>query len=298
LGIIRVLLEYYSSLKITGRSTLAPYKPNKFYKMKTLNFLISQGVTARQIRRGTIPKRYRKNKAMMKDVLWVNIILMTLQQGDLSHVPIVVIKFPEDHPGIIMKAQSIHDAMGTSTWMSGITDIADILSDYQDDITEYTALEGKAQLRLPGAVGARDTFSTTFVSETSEALRLIVQGVVKTNKTHAVEIARSCDMDIKAPGGKSASEWNVTHGETSGSVEIAGSIKGYKTNRYSFQWQMTRDLSDEESWFTKANFIDPTLQMTTQVKGLKLKETVWFRFRIILKDGPTEWSEPIGIDII
>jgi len=224
-------------------------------------------------------------------------ILFAMIQNNITRHPNVVIKYPlGDHLGIINKAQGIHDLMSTSTWMSGISGIAAKLAAFQAGITTYVSLEANAKL-VPGGVAARDTFSSTFVSETSEDLRVIVQGVVNLNKTSALTIAQSCNMEIQGIGGKQALEWNVKKGELSKSAELSAKIKGYNTKRYAVQFQKTTDMNDEDSWYLRANEIVPLLQAETTVFNLTLKDTVYFRFRLILADGPTEWSEVISIII-
>jgi len=228
----------------------------------------------------------------------VPIIMTIVSQNDITRHPKVVIKYPlGDHPNIIIKAQAIHDAMKTSPWTSGITGIVTKLASFQTDIATYTSLEANAK-RVSGGVGARDTFSSTFITETSEDLRVIVQGVVNLNKTSAIDIAKSCDMEIQGAGGRSPFKWTVTHGKLSGSVDLSADISEYNTRRYCSQWQRTKDASDPASWYLLENEILPTLQAKTTVFDLRVKDTVSFRFRLILSDGPTEWSDVIQIIII
>jgi hypothetical protein len=227
-----------------------------------------------------------------------HIIMLSLQQSEFSRHERVVIKFPDDHPGIIFKAQVMHDLMKVSTWVSAVPDLTTKLSAYQTEINTYKEKEAKAQAGFPGAVAERDSFSATFKSETSEALRIIVQGVADANKTSALAVAQSCGMELQGLGGKSELEWSVRHGEKTGSVELAGSIKGYKTKRFAVQWQKTKDPSQESTYYLKENEIIPTLQLTTIVEGLTVKDTVYFRFRLVLKNGVTMWSETLSIVII
>ena len=146
-------------------------------------------------------------------------------------------------------------------------------------------------------VAARDTFADTFVKVTSERLREIVQGLCDADVPNSLEIAQSCGMDIMGVGGRSDQEWTVTRGETSGSVELTGSIKGYKNKRRAFQWQRTLDPTDQASWYKPENEILTTINAFTLVTGLNVKDTVYFRYRIILADGVTDWSETISIII-
>jgi hypothetical protein len=78
-----------------------------------------------------------------------------------------------------------------------------------------------------------------------------------------------------------------------GGAELSGKVKG---KRCAHEWQCTLDPTDSTGWYKK--IIDTTLQAKTTVTGFTFGNTVYFRHRCILMDGPTEWDDVISIHII
>lgn len=224
-----------------------------------------------------------------------NIIMMTIVQSDFTRHAKIVVKFPDSHPEIIKQGNMVYIGMKNSSWFANVPGISVKLANYFTELQEYAKAEAKAGSREPGAVPARDAVASKFCSETTEELRQIVQGVCDKNSEHALEIAHTAAMEVMGTGGRTSQEWSLQRGEHSCSVKLLGKIIKTKSKRYCFQWQRTPNPENPDSWYERKMEIIPTLQGSTMVLKLPLKETMYFRYRVILPDGATEWSETLSI---
>jgi hypothetical protein len=100
-------------------------------------------------------------------------------------------------------------------------------------------------------------------------------------------------MAIKTIKPRKSQNWIARYNGNTGQVELASRVK---RGRCFTQWGMTYDPTDPNSWF--ANPIDPTLKATTVVSNLTVGKVAYFRYRSILKDGPSPWSDILKIMVV
>jgi len=192
-------------------------------------------------------------------------------------------------------AQSIHDGMAASSYFTGITGIAALLTAYQTAIDDWSELIAKIPIGTKQDKDNLALFSDNFRTVTSARLVEVVQGVVDSQKLNAKAIADSAAMSLRGVGKKSANEWSVKRvGE--GTVELTAKIKEYKRKHYAVNWQMTTDTTQPETWYSMLFAIPPTPNGTTIVTGLIKGKEYFFRYRITLTDGTvSEWSSILSL---
>jgi len=219
-----------------------------------------------------------------------NFIMMSITKESVNR-PVVVIKFTGNHNKDIMRGFQIYKCMKGNKWFANIPGIDELLEEYLAGAKKYEKAQAKAALRTRGAAAFRDVAAYNFCWVLSTKLRTIVQGVCYGNIGNALTIALSANMDLQGPGGRSAQQWSLKKGKLSGSVKLLGKLIVTKSKRYCFQWQRTMTPDIPESWYYSSNEVFPTLGGSTLVNGLSIGTEVFFRFRIILPGGITDWSE-------
>jgi hypothetical protein len=202
----------------------------------------------------------------------------------------VVLKLPVDIPGILKKTKDINVKMTTNAALFDDPPVA--------MATNKTAID-KA-FAAEAAMVDPDTEKTTDRDEavsviviTAFQYRDYVQTKVDADVAHALDIAQMAGMDIKGTARRQKQVWAVHYTGISQEIEVTGSVRA---QRCAYEWQMTETPDNIPSWRVKE--ITTTLQSTTIVKGLEVGKYISFRYRIILKDGPTQWSDPIKVLII
>ncbi len=127
----------------------------------------------------------------------------------------------------------------------------------------------------------------------AEQMRVMVQTTVNGNIANAAEIAKNSGMTIKMINPRQNKQWTAHYTGNPGEVELSAKVKAARAFT---QWQCLTDVNDLTTWTTYP--IDPTLKSTTVVKNLPLGKVLFFRYRSILKAGPSEWSEAIKLMIV
>jgi len=115
-------------------------------------------------------------------------------------------------------------------------------------------------------------------------LRGYVQSVADGDPDHAASIIESASMSVKRPAVQTKPPFAVKPGRVSGSVVLAVRSAG---DRASYWWQWS---TDGITW----RGAPTTTQAKTEIHGLRVGKTCWFRFRVVTKDGEQGWSRPVS----
>ena len=125
----------------------------------------------------------------------------------------------------------------------------------------------------------------------AKRIRDKIQGLVDDNPDFAEQIAEDACMDLIFHGG---SEKHYFSGESPRENEV--DLTAVKLHhRQATEWDMSYNPANPRSWFQVR--IPSTLAIFTTVKDLPSDVDVYFRFRTILKDGPTDWSDIIMVHV-
>jgi hypothetical protein len=225
----------------------------------------------------------RKRKMQKKGT---SIILMA---GISTGRKIVVIKLPDDIPGILLKSLFFYEKMNGNELFYAVQQSMEGFKDLIEAAVELEAAMpgGGKQLTIN-----RNSAVSKVIWEVYK-LKDHVQALVTADLTHAKEIAISAGMDIRGYTKKAKQQWEAQYNGLSGEMDLTGE---YIYERSAYEWQATLTPDDPLSW--KSIDIDVTIKANTTVKGLPVGTMVYFRYRIIVSAGPKSWSNVIGRIII
>ena len=213
------------------------------------------------------------------------IFLLAMVPIVIVHRIIVVAKFPKQVDLLITRIYAIIEAMTDNAWFPTPSPGLPAVKTATDNLKTAQVL---ARQRSPGSAKDRDVKKKTLLTLVS-ALMYYIQGICDANPASAVTIAESALFYGKKVGGNKPRGFNVTS-KIASICELTGSIKG---KRCYHDWQMSLDGKDITSWYVRA--LPSTLQAKTTVDGLTSGVRVYFRHRIVTKDGPGAWDQVINI---
>jgi hypothetical protein len=202
----------------------------------------------------------------------------------------VVLNLPPDVPNILVKAKDILEKMTLNATLFDDPTVSMI--DFGKHIGAAFAAEAAMENPDTTKTETRNATIAVVVLDCGK-LKTYVQTKVDADLSKALEIALSAGMNLKGFTKRGKQQWGVHYTGMTGEVECQGSTR--KT-RCAYEWQRTLTPDNLPSW--RVDEITTTLQATTIVKGLTVGKDIYFRYRMILKDGPTQWSDPICIHII
>ncbi|HEX8793988.1 MAG TPA: hypothetical protein VF765_23765 [Polyangiaceae bacterium] len=153
-------------------------------------------------------------------------------------------------------------------------------------ITTLAHAEQATATRAKGTVQARNAARRAVVQALG-ALKAYVQTIADAALPEdAATIITSAGMTPKKAAVRVKPPFAATAGALSGSVKLTVRSAGH---RASYEWQSSIDGG--KTWVDAT----PSLQAKTTITGLPVGSTVQVRFRAIIKGGPGNWSQPLGI---
>jgi len=193
---------------------------------------------------------------------------------------IAVLDFPKDIDDFITFANGIHDSMLASPFFSSLgAKLATLFTNIGILENMHTGL----QTQPPTTTVAQRDAALLIVQNDLRTLKADVQTLADATPASAESIITAADMKVKKQGAINKQDFIVKNGLISGSALLIA--KGIETPRSAHDWAMSPDAI---TWTA----LTPTIAATTVVSGLVRASIVQFRHRIILKDGPGDWSQP------
>jgi hypothetical protein len=159
------------------------------------------------------------------------------------------------------------------------------LTEVSSGITALQSAEAAALSRLKGAVVTRNDKRAALVAILQE-VRGYIQKVADTNADNSANIITSSGLSLKKTPVRKPRVFTAKPGAVSGSVEVIAVSAG---RRASYEWQYSTDGG--KTWIEAP----PSLQAKTTISGLPVASTVQFRFRSVIKAGPSDWSQPTAL---
>jgi len=227
-------------------------------------------------------------KSMLRIPAGLIFFLIAMVPVTVIHRIVVVVKLPIGINNLLNRVYSIIEAVTDNTWFPTPTPTLLALKAAADDLN---AEQVKVKNHISGSVPIRNAKRDT-LKKLVYSLVNYIQGICDANPASAVGIAESALMYAKKVRGGAKQVFSAKR-LTSGSVELIAAIKGHY---HSHEWGISRDPSDPLSWI--AVLLPSTLKSKTVVNNLKPGETVYFRHRIVTKDGPGDWDQVISLIIL
>lgn len=119
-------------------------------------------------------------------------------------------------------------------------------------------------------------------------LRYVQNLADSTDPEHALNIIASSGFKVKGRSPRVKALLEARRGMLSGSVILIARGAG---KRDFHEWQMSHNGSH---W----NHLSSTVRAKTEVTELTPLATMYFRHRVITKDGPLNWNQPVKIIVL
>jgi hypothetical protein len=182
----------------------------------------------------------------------------------------------------LIQAQHVVDRMTGNPWFPNPVPA---LTEVQARIDALDSSETEALSLARGLKQARNADSRRLVSA-MDLLRAFVQFTADENFDHAADIIESAGMSVKGRSYPVKEAFSARPGRVSGAVKLmvlaAGKVVAY-------HWQTSADGG--QTW----QELPSTLQAQTVVTGLVPQKSYLFRYHVVVRSGPLDWSEPVSI---
>jgi hypothetical protein len=188
---------------------------------------------------------------------------------------------PRTVPALIVRATSVANAMeaNKATFINPTPTIAVFLA----DISALGVAEANTKTRAVGTFSIRDDKRQVVVADMHQ-LHGYVQQLASATPAQAQIIAENAAMALKKAPATHKSDLAVKQ-VLSGVVKVvAKSVKGARSH----EWQVSTDGG--KTWTNTT----PSAQATTTISGLQPGVMTMFRQRVIMRTGPSDWSQPIS----
>jgi hypothetical protein len=199
------------------------------------------------------------------------------------HRPVIAVDWPESHPKAIAFTQSAVLACTDNTWLPNpnavlalvVTALAVVVP---SQTSAGTKAKGTAQTRNAAVLKLKAAV---------EGLAHQVQGIADANPSDAVAIIESCGFKVKTVTKPKKSATKAKPLTPAGSALLTVLAVAHAI---AYFWQMS---TDKTNW----SDITPTKGSKTTVTGLAAGTTYYFRFRVLLKGGYGDWSQPFNVHL-
>jgi len=195
---------------------------------------------------------------------------------------LVKLERPTMVAAFLIQAQNVVDRMTGNPWFPNTVPA---LAEVQARIDALDSSETEALSLERGLKQARNADLRRLVSA-MDLLKAFVQFTGDENFDHAADVIESAGMSVKGRSYPVKEAFSVRPGRVSGAVKLMVTAAGKVV---AYHWQMSADGG--QTW----QDLPSTLRAKTVVTGLVPQKTCWFRYHVVVRSGPLDWSEPVSI---
>jgi hypothetical protein len=194
---------------------------------------------------------------------------------------IAILKLTRRISNDIAYAKSVAAAVAGNPWFPEPTVP---LAVFEAHLADVTAADAAALTRTMGLAPTRDA-KLAIVLADLRALRAYVQTVADANPASARSIIESAGMSVKRARGRGKNYVNASQGPVAGSAILTAERAG---DRAAYEWQWS---PDRMTW----NSLGQVLQSKRRVRGLPERQRLFFRVRVVTKNGRGPWSDVVSL---
>jgi hypothetical protein len=188
------------------------------------------------------------------------------------HKIIVVLKLPNPVADLVVRADSVHDALVANAKMFPSPPLP--LAQFAADILALSTAEAAVKARTSGGVAVRDAARKVVVLDLN-TYRGYVEVIANADPSNADKIAQAAVMSTRKATKPSKSDL-AAKAPSSGIIKlVAKATKGARA----YDWQYSTDGG--KTWIS----VPTTTRASTTITGLLTGSTVQFRHRPVPKTG-------------
>lgn len=192
----------------------------------------------------------------------------------------VDLRLPDKPDEVLLRAKTIVNSMRGNKWFPTpdppLEDVERAIAAFQD--------AGVAARSLTRGTVADRNAKQGWLETLLVGLRIYVERIANANPSHAAEIVTSASMFLRGDRRRGKLPFVVKKGKLPGAAELWVKVEH---KRAGYHWQMSVDGG--KTWIG----LPPGNKGNTTVEGLESGRVYLFRFRVVTKDGPRDWSEPV-----
>ena len=205
-----------------------------------------------------------------------------MSSNNESTGPVAALMLPELNKPLLTFSRAVYDALLNNPAFPSPNPPLQV---FAADIAAFEDAETKAASRAKGAASFRDAKKKK-VKEGLFHLRDYVQGVVETsNPAAATALIESAFMSVRKTPKRVFPEVSAKKGDVSGKVMLAAKAVAPKAV---YHWELS---TDQETWTR----LPETMLTRTEVSGLTLGQTYYFRFRAFTRAGWQDYSQVVSL---
>jgi len=205
-----------------------------------------------------------------------------MAQTPMAH-PIAALRLSKRVKNVIVFAKSVATAMTDNAYLPSPNPP---LATFNADIAGLDTSETAVLARTKGAAEARNVKLAT-VHADLQSERAYVQQIANANPGNAEAIIQSAGMFVRTVTLHPKSELSAQQGSVSGTVHL---IAKAAAHRASYEWQYS---TDQKTW----TVLPVTLQAKTDVGGLTVGTTHYFRVRPVTLTGEGNWTQVVSLNV-
>jgi len=205
-----------------------------------------------------------------------------MAQTPMAH-PIAALRLSKRVKNVIVFAKSVATAMTDNAYLPSPNPP---LATFNADIAGLDTSETAVLARTKGAAEARNVKLAT-VHADLQSERAYVQQIANANPGNAEAIIQSAGMFVRTVTLHPKSELSAQQGSVSGTVHL---IAKAAAHRASYEWQYS---TDQKTW----TVLPVTLQAKTDVGGLTVGTTYYFRVRPVTLTGEGNWTQVVSLNV-
>jgi len=151
-------------------------------------------------------------------------------------------------------------------------------------IAGVEAAQTNALARTVGMVAIRDA-KVRELTDSLHTSRAYVEDLANLDPPTATATIQAAGFQLRKPAARNKPDLQVRQGALSGTVLLIAKAAGRRA-AYTWQWSL-----DQKVWTD----LQPTLKASTSAVNLAVGVMHSFRFRSVMKAGPSEWSQVVSL---
>jgi hypothetical protein len=194
----------------------------------------------------------------------------------------VALKMPTKVPDYIALMRSV---IAAATNNSSLPDARPLVAGLRAAVEKLAARQVSSLTRAVGTASARDE-AFVVARQAMQTYQQYVQQKADADPEEAASIITGAGLRVRLPSSRRKSLFAARPGLRSGEVVLEAKAPSKRTR---YEWEASSDGG--QTWVSRGK----TLQSKTTIDELPVGEYAHFRYRVLTKDGLSDWSDPLEV---